>query len=438
MRYDWLLEPVSEAEPCGPDLDDAGDDRYLNYVLSVAGRIPDQYYDPRTGKPIDRTTIKIKEELETIGALLKQTRDLRLLSIEARFHSFVGDLGGFADCLEASAGLVERFWQDVHPKATDGDFTMRQAVLSGLDDWKQVIQPLQHAALVRDKRIGPVMFRHAAIANGSAESRADETVPPLGDVQHALASEENRAQSDLSFDAALRASASLGRMREIFIENSGYDFVPSFDRLTAFFAQLLELFQAARPELASRAAAVQEEASAENEAGDASGLLVPQPEVVRAAGLVTNQAEAAAALLAIEGYFAAHEPSTPALILVHQARTLVGKPLIHALEVLLPEAAPRAMIKIQGDINVQLNMVQLKQLTAEVPELAKGANGAATDATAFSANSRTEAMTLMAEVEHFYKMAEPSSPVPMLLAKASGFSNRDFNAIVKDLMTPPS
>ena len=45
-------------------------------------------------------------------------------------------------------------------------------------------------------------------------------------------------------------------------------------------------------------------------------------------------------------------------------------------------------------------------------------------------------MTLMAEVEHFYKAAEPSSPVPMLLAKASSFSNRDFNAILKDLIAP--
>jgi type VI secretion system protein ImpA len=47
-------------------------------------------------------------------------------------------------------------------------------------------------------------------------------------------------------------------------------------------------------------------------------------------------------------------------------------------------------------------------------------------------------MMLMAEVEHFFKTAEPSSPVPMLLAKASGFANRDFNAILKDLIGPPA
>src|SRR5262245_51699467 len=134
MRYDRLLEPVSEAEPCGPDLDEAGDDEYLNYVLAVSSRIPERFYRS-DGKPFDRTEIKLKPETDTIGALLDRTRDLRLLCIEARFQSFAGELPGFADCLQAAAGLVEKFWADVHPKAFEGDFTLRQNNLSGLDDF---------------------------------------------------------------------------------------------------------------------------------------------------------------------------------------------------------------------------------------------------------------------------------------------------------------
>jgi len=438
MRYDWLFEPVSEAEPCGPDLDDVGDDKYLNYVLAVSSRIPERYYRSDTDKPIDRTEIKLKDEVEAIGALLKQTRDLRLLCIEARFQSFAGEVSGFADCLDAIAGLVERFWADVHPKATDGDFTLRQNGLGGLDDWGQVIQPLQHATLVRDKRFGPVMFRHFAIANGSIEKRGDEAVPDLSEIHRALAAEENRALSDLNFAAAMRATAALIKIREAFIENSGYDYAPSFDRLTAFLDQLLELFRAARPELApSEAAVAEDEPAVEGEAQAVGGAAVAPARAAAAKGLVANHADAAAALLAVEAYFAAYEPSTPALILVHQARTLVGKPLIEALETLLPEAAPRAMIKIQGDINLQLNMAQLKQLTANVAKPADGVNGAAASSNSFSAGSRTEAMTLMAEVDYFYRMAEPSSPVPMLLAKATGYSNRDFNAILKDIIGAP-
>jgi len=435
MRYDWLLQPVSESEPCGPDLDDAGDDKYLNYVLSVSSRIPDRFYRADTGKPFDRTELKLKEELDAIGGLLKESRDLRLLCIEARFQSFAGDLPAFADCLEAIAGLVERFWSDVHPKAFEGDFTLRQNGLSGIDDWSQVIQPLQHATLVRDRRLGAITLRQYVVATGGAEKRADETVPEVGEIQRSIAAEENRALSDLNFDAATRAAAALSKVRDSFIENSGYDYVPSFDRLIAFFTQLLELFRAARPDLAASAVPAEQEPTDEDAASETAETSVALPRAAPATGSVGSHPDAAAALLAVEEYFAAHEPSTPALILIHQARTLVGKPLIHSLEVLLPEAAARAMIKIQGEINVQLNMTQLKQLTADVPGLANGASGASATGS-YAAATRAEAMTLMAEVEHFYKSAEPSSPVPMLLGKASGYFNRDFSAILRDLIPP--
>lgn len=436
MRYDWLLEPLSDAEPCGPDLDDAGDDRYLNYVLAVPARIPERYVRNDTGKPIDRSEIKLKEEVEQIDALLKQTRDLRLLVIEARFQAFAGELSGFADCLEAVAGLVQRYWIDVHPKAVDGDYTLRQNVLSGLDDFGQIIQPLQHAGLVQDRRLGAITLRQLLVTSGAARKRDDEAPIEIGEIHRSLASDETLAQSDASFDAASRAARALVTTRDAFVENSGYDYVPAFDRLTAFFEQLLELFKAARPALAERAEQAAASALAEEAPEpDAAGTAAPSaPRASAVRGLVASHAEAASALLAVEDYFASHEPSTPALLLIHQARVLVGKPLIQALEILLPEAAGRAIIKIQGEINVQLSMAQLKQLTAGVPKLANGANGAGGEARSFAAATRTEAMTLMAEVEHFYKTAEPSSPVPMLLSKAGGYLNRDFASILKDII----
>jgi type VI secretion system protein ImpA len=75
---------------------------------------------------------------------------------------------------------------------------------------------------------------------------------------------------------------------------------------------------------------------------------------------------------------------------------------------------------------------------ADVPKATEAVNGAGASPNVYSAESRAEAMTLMVEVEQFYKVAEPSSPVPMLLAEASSFSNGDFKAILKDLIGPPA
>ena len=171
MRYDWLLEPVSEAEPCGPDLDDVGDDKYLNYVLSVSSRIPDRFYRADTGKPFDRDRDQAQGRARHHRRRCsRRRRDLRLLCIEARFQSFAGELPAFADCLEAIAGLVERFWSDVHPKAFEGDFTLRQNGLSGLDDWSAG----HPAAAACDAGARPAARRdHAAAVRGRNRRRRE-------------------------------------------------------------------------------------------------------------------------------------------------------------------------------------------------------------------------------------------------------------------------
>jgi hypothetical protein len=44
MRYDSLRSPLSETDPCGPDLDEIGDGDYANYMLLASRRLPDKYY----------------------------------------------------------------------------------------------------------------------------------------------------------------------------------------------------------------------------------------------------------------------------------------------------------------------------------------------------------------------------------------------------------
>jgi len=50
MRFDKIATPISAEEPCGPDLDEEGDDAYLNYVLSAAGRIREHVVEIEIGR----------------------------------------------------------------------------------------------------------------------------------------------------------------------------------------------------------------------------------------------------------------------------------------------------------------------------------------------------------------------------------------------------
>lgn len=434
MRYDWLFEPISEEAPCGPDLDEEGDEAYLNYVLSAPGRIPERYYRTDNNKPVDRSDIKVKNEVEAISALLKQSRDVRLLCLEARFQSFAGDLVGFADCLVAIAGLLERFWSEVHPLPVDGDFTMRQNVLSGLDDFAQIIQPLQHAPLLRDKRLDQVTFRLYLVATAATARRDDEPEIDVSEISRAISAEENKSMADQSFAAAVAARNALASIREAFVANSGYDYVPDFERLGDFLGKLVALFTSARPDLAPSAA--EAPAAGSQDSGESSAPAPAEAARVVAAykGSIANHAEAAAALHAVETYLVEREPSTPALILVHQARSLVGKSLVQALETLLPEAAPAAILRLDSGTNFQIAMPLMKTLTAAAQKTSEVSENPSGTVRAFAAANRAEAQALIDEVEGFFRSAEPSSPIPLLLSKARSFANRDFDSILRELI----
>jgi type VI secretion system protein ImpA len=148
---------------------------------------------------------------------------------------------------------------------------------------------------------------------------------------------------------------------------------------------------------------------------------------------VADHAAASAALLVAEQYFARTEPSSPSLILVHQARTLVGQPLVVALDTLLPEMADRALISVDNRAGLQLAMSRMRSLTADATN---GATPSPERAPApdYAAQTRQEAESLIHGVEAFFHRTEPSSPIPMLLAKARTFMNRDFSAILADIV----
>ncbi|MCV0396010.1 MAG: type VI secretion system ImpA family N-terminal domain-containing protein [Rhizobiaceae bacterium] len=440
MRHERFVEPISESEPCGPDLDELGDEDYLNYVLPAEDRIPPRFYDPNTGTLFDRSSLDLRSELKVIDGLLERTRDLRLLSLEARFQAFAGSIVGVCDCINAIAEFVDRFWEDVHPKPLDPEDGVRQNIISAFDDRARIVLPLHYAAIVRDKRHGVITWRHYLIATGETEAREGEQELGVDDVVQAIGNEQNMEAAEQVHAAAVAALRSMARIRGIFQERASYESAPQFGSLQEFLEQLRKLIETARPVLAGEEIAADgAEAPAEtmqDEPGAPADGSVPAPAPVQAsvgAVLISSHAEAVAAMAAAEDYFAAYEPSAPALLLVHQARLLVGKPLVEAIQMLMPASAERTRILFQSGLKIQIGMDHLQTLTQDVGNALGAAANGPSDRT-FETETRAGAAGLLAGVEDFYRQAEPSSPIPMLLAKARGYLNRDFAAILNDLI----
>ncbi len=170
-----LASSLSENDSCGPDLDSQGDEEFLNFVTITEGLLPSEFF--RDGAPFDASTIGVDGQISRMAPLLGRTRDIRLLSLLARFLVLDRDLARFAGVIEAISRLLEVYWNEVHPREERESFSLRAAAIATLDE-PTVCIPLQYMPLCEDRRFGIISFRTRMYAVGEAKPREGETALP--------------------------------------------------------------------------------------------------------------------------------------------------------------------------------------------------------------------------------------------------------------------
>ncbi len=495
-----LAEPVSDSAPCGPDCDLEGDLDFMNFVARAEGLLPATFFtrdDESRLTPFDRTTIAFDAEFKTLATLLETTRDLRLLTILAKFKILNRELADFAATLQAIARLVTERWADIHPRGEDGDFTLRMVTLQTLDDSPTVVLPLQHAPLVPSRRFGFISYRNIMVRQGEATAREDEDTPDDSAIEAAFREAEFPALVGTR-DSLATLKGALAAVQAAWIENAGYEQALSFPKLGPLVDKMLATVERvigrrdpdARLGAVPAASAADEGAEGARAAPGGSAAYADA-----AAGPVRSAAEAAAALAAAAAYFARSEPSSPALLLIRQAQDLVGKSFRDVLQALVPAQAEQAAIRIGVDHVFELPIERLSGVVAAEPDesLSDGAaedgaswdeapeDGSAADersagalpddgaasggaedqpaqdsaaeapppgpqsatpagtpagrASPAAALTRQQAVAMLAQVSAFYRMNEPASPIPLLVDRACGLSQKDFLTLIKDILT---
>jgi type VI secretion system protein ImpA len=469
IDFEALKAPVSESEPCGPDLDLEGDPEYMNYVARAEGLLPAMFFSRDVeGRqiPFDRTSIDFNTEFQALEKLLDATRDLRLLTLAAKFSILNRDLEMFSSAVETIAGLLAGHWEDVHPKGEDGDFTLRMVSLQTLDDSPTVILPLQHAPLVQSRRFGAISFRNMMVAQGEASAREGEDAPDAAAIESAF------READLSTLVETRdridsLRKSLAGLRASWLEKAGYDQAITFTKLSPLVDKILAALDGAVAKRSPAAALATQPAVGSGTPPPSGGVAPPIPGPA-AAAQIQSVRDAARALAAAAGYFARSEPSSPALLLVRQAQYLIGKSFHEVIQTLLPTHADQASIRLGNDQIFELPIERLSGVTLESndssysgdasldqpdslpedgndaeclsndePSAAEtaGANeGSHPDGAVPAANTRHDAIALLEQVSAFYRTAEPASPIPLLTDRACGMSQKDFLSLLKDVL----
>lgn len=419
------LPPISEEAPCGPDLDLEGDPEFMNYLAATEVALPTS----TSGSPNVRTSffnfdpkaLDLGGSIAAGDKLLERSQDLRLLILTAKLCALKRDFAGFCDRVETAAWLVANRWEHVHPQAEGGDYASRLAQLTNLEDAPAAILPLQYATLLETRRDGALPFRAQLIALGEAKPREGETLPSQAAIERILSTVELETLEA----AAARAGRFAGALRsltQITAEKIGPEEAVKFKDLAPLSEKIRDFLTAAvarRNPDASAAAPADAEADGEPGEGEGAsgGTKAPSTPLDTFEGVD-------AALGAALGYFASREPSSPALLLIRQAREALGKNLYDVMRLLAPNHADMARVFVGPD----------GAFTVPVSALADGPTLDISRSDPEPAPSRAAALAGIEAVASHLRKVEPSSPLPYLLDRARILATRDFLSLLHEVL----
>ena len=407
MSETVTIEPISPEAPCGPDLDLAGDTDFMNFLAAIEGQLPASFFS------FDRKSIDFPAAFETAAQLRKRTHDLRLVLLVAKLAVLNRDFFAFARAVAETAALLSQYWEEAHPSGEDGDYSSRLAQLGTLDDGPVVVLPLQYATLLQSEREGPLAYRAVMVNAGEVKLREGEKLASTGAIERILTGLDMPVLMNLHATLT-QLRDDLGAIAEITAERAGASGAVKFNALAPLVDKMIDFAQAAlvrRDPTLAPASAASEGSQAETQAGP---------------GTFTSLAAVDAALASALGYFQTQEPSSPALLLIVQARATLGKNLYEVIRLLAPRHAENARVFVgpTGAFSIPVSNLQ------DAPALDFS------PADAPPAESRALAFALVEQVATHLRNVEPSSPAPYLLDRARALAARDFLNLLGEVFAP--
>ncbi|MBT2333144.1 type VI secretion system protein TssA [Variovorax paradoxus] len=328
-----LLTPIGEASPCGDDLE--YDAAFTALVTAAEGKPEQQFGDT----VIPAVEPEWREVAEQSDAILRRSKDLRAAVLLLRASTHLRGVPGFVAGLQLLIGLLDTFWEGIHPKLDaddDNDPTMRLNALAPFGDENQtMLRDLYDAQVGVAPGVGPIRVRDIAIAHNALSAVGSEVTYSSSQVQGGL--EAIQAQQPELLQAAAEVPVLIEKLQALLVARTGradaIDLVP----LRAVGRALKKACGAAigtPDEAATDADAEGGEAPATGAAG--------RPAAMR--GEIQNRQDAVQMLDRVIRYLEQAEPGNPAPLLIDRAKKLIG---VSFLEI-MANLAPNAMDTIEN------------------------------------------------------------------------------------------
>jgi type VI secretion system protein ImpA len=323
-----LLEPISAEKPAGESLQYAG----LYDELREARREEVNLEQGDWKRDLKVADWHLVARIAS-DALAHKTKDLQVCAWLAEALVMLDGFDGCLDGLRLSRGLVERYWETIHPEAEDGDLDARVNSIAWLD--RRLGELIRHVPILSGPDGDLAYFqweetRRYVVPENLDELGSDE-LRAVADVRR-QAAEEGKTTSEEWRAAAARTS------REA-LERQAETLAACTQELRALDRVVDELFGREAPSLLSLRTSLEDIRSLVDNLVREKRALDPtfrevEPEVVTSDGTTTPTAavaavgvggpirtrdEALACLGAAAEFFRRNEPHSPVFFLVQRA-----------------------------------------------------------------------------------------------------------------------
>lgn len=324
---DALLAPIDGGSPTGPDLEYDAD--FLALERAAAPKAERVMGDEvKAAEEPDW-----KEVAEMALALLRRSKDLRVAVHLSTAWLRTSGMPGWAAGMGLIRGLLETFWDGVHPQLDaedDNDPTARVNAVATIGSLDGTLAYFQTTPFVQSPRLGRFALRDLRIASGelkpSAPAKGEASTPPsMTEIEACCMDcpEEELADAVEAINHSLEHVRAIDRVFSEHVGTAGPDLKP-------LLADIQELKKFLDAQFARR----QPQAVA---GGDAAGGGATDTIGVAADnGRINSPQDVLRRIDEICDYYARAEPSSPVPMLLRRAQRLVGMSFVDLMKDLAP------------------------------------------------------------------------------------------------------
>lgn len=321
-----LLEEVSADKPCGDYLE--YDPAYLELNKDILGT-PE---DPISGEASQPPNWRDIEKKSLV--ILQQSKDLQIAIYLLRALIVQEGIPGFRDGLNFLRGLLENYWESVHPQLDpddDLDPTARINILEELNSFESVLRPLSLASLVESKSVGQFSLRDIQLATDKIEVAEGASKPDINLIKN-LFLDTTQTQTPLTYQAVIESIDLIQQIDRFVGEQVGIENSADFSALLAQLKETRNVFEQFAVGLGHDT-----DAESVNEADfDDSGVVQPARKQLNV-GEINSRKDVLRMLDLICKYYKDVEPTSPVPMLLNRAKYLVTADFMQIIQNLLPD-----------------------------------------------------------------------------------------------------